>query len=83
MRGGQEEVTMHLPVEVGDFTDFYASREHATTCGEMLRGRDNALHPNWCGAPQLGANLSDPDNTLPGPSSTAPRLVKALLLLKV
>jgi hypothetical protein len=38
---------MHLPAEVGDYTDFYASREHATACGEMFRGRDNALHPNW------------------------------------
>lgn len=40
---------MHLPADIGDYTDFYASREHATACGEMFRGRDNALHPNWCG----------------------------------
>lgn len=40
---------MHLPADIGDYTDFYASREHATACGEMLRGRENALHPNWFG----------------------------------
>ncbi len=39
---------MHLPAVVGDYTDFYASREHATACGEMFRGRENALNPNWC-----------------------------------
>ena len=45
---------MHLPAEIGDYTDFYASREHATACGEMFRGRENALHPNWCGLPLSG-----------------------------
>ena len=40
---------MHLPAEIGDYTDFYASREHATACGEMFRGRENAMHANWCG----------------------------------
>ncbi|KAK9845764.1 hypothetical protein WJX81_001837 [Elliptochloris bilobata] len=46
-----EEVTMHLPAEVGDYTDFYASREHATACGEMFRGHENALNPNWLSLP--------------------------------
>lgn len=27
------EVQMHLPIKVGDYTDFYASREHATNVG--------------------------------------------------
>ncbi|KAG5462338.1 MAG: hypothetical protein BJ554DRAFT_5348 [Olpidium bornovanus] len=38
---------MHLPVEIGDYTDFYASREHATNVGIMFRGKENALMPNW------------------------------------
>ena len=38
---------MHLPADVPDYTDFYASREHAMTCGEILRGKDAALAPNW------------------------------------
>ena len=45
------EVTMHLPVEIGDYTDFYASREHATNVGVMFRGRENALMPNWLHLP--------------------------------
>ena len=41
------EVKMHLPIQVGDYTDFYASKEHATNVGTMFRGKDNALQPNW------------------------------------
>jgi fumarylacetoacetase len=41
-------VTMHLPARIGDYTDFYSSREHATNVGVMFRGVDNALQPNWC-----------------------------------
>ncbi len=38
---------MHLPVEIGDYTDFYSSKEHATNVGKMFRDPDNALLPNW------------------------------------
>ncbi|MEL6611091.1 MAG: fumarylacetoacetase [Bacteroidota bacterium] len=41
------DVTMHLPMHIGDYTDFYASREHATNVGSMFRGPENALQPNW------------------------------------
>lgn len=40
---------MHLPAKIGDYTDFYSSREHATNVGIMFRGKDNALQPNWYG----------------------------------
>src|SRR5262249_10867333 len=40
-----------LPVEIGDYTDFYSSREHATNVGTMLRGADNALQQNWVHLP--------------------------------
>ena len=43
----QAEVSMQLPVEIGDYTDFYASREHATNVGTMFRDPKNALNPNW------------------------------------
>ncbi len=43
----QNEVQMHLPVKVGDYTDFYSSIEHATNIGTMFRDPDNALLPNW------------------------------------
>jgi fumarylacetoacetase len=42
---------MHLPAEIGDYTDFYASREHATNVGVMMRGPENALMPNWLHLP--------------------------------
>ena len=37
----------HLPAHIGDYTDFYASKEHATNVGSMFRGKENALMPNW------------------------------------
>ncbi|WP_299436079.1 fumarylacetoacetase [uncultured Maribacter sp.] len=43
----QKEVQMHLPVFVGDYTDFYSSIEHATNVGTMFRDPNNALLPNW------------------------------------
>lgn len=45
------EAEMLLPVRIGDYTDFYASREHATNVGIMFRGIDNALMPNWLHLP--------------------------------
>ncbi|MDW8263538.1 MAG: fumarylacetoacetase [Phycisphaerales bacterium] len=41
------EVEMLLPCEIGDYTDFYSSRQHATNVGIMFRGKENALMPNW------------------------------------
>jgi len=45
------EVEMVLPAEIGDYTDFYSSREHATNVGTMFRGKENALMPNWLHLP--------------------------------
>jgi len=47
--------TMHLPIFVRSFTDFYASKEHATNVGSMFRDPDNALMPNWLHIP-IGYN---------------------------
>jgi fumarylacetoacetase len=44
-------VELGLPVAVGDYTDFYSSREHAHNVGTMLRGADKALMPNWLHLP--------------------------------
>ncbi len=41
------QATMHRPFVVSGYTDFFASKEHATNTGTMFRGRDNALLPNW------------------------------------
>ncbi len=45
------KVQMCLPVDIGDYTDFYSSREHATNVGTMFRDPDNALLPNWLHIP--------------------------------
>lgn len=45
------KVTMRLPIDIGDYTDFYSSREHATNVGTMFRDPDNALLPNWLHLP--------------------------------
>lgn len=39
-------IKMHLPVKVGDYTDFYSSLEHATNVGKLFRP-DNPLVANW------------------------------------
>lgn len=45
------QVEMILPVHVGDYTDFYSSKEHATNVGTMFRDPNNALLPNWLHIP--------------------------------
>jgi len=45
------EVQMILPVHIGDYTDFYSSKEHATNVGIMFRDPANALLPNWLHLP--------------------------------
>ncbi|MFZ3275141.1 MAG: fumarylacetoacetase [Lutibacter sp.] len=45
------EIEMLLPISVGDYTDFYSSKEHATNVGGIFRGADNALMPNWLHIP--------------------------------
>ena len=43
----QSNVMMHLPLIIGDYTDFYSSIEHATNIGSMFRDPTNPLLPNW------------------------------------
>ncbi len=49
------DATLHMPFEVSGYTDFYASREHATNVGTMFRDPKNALMPNWLHIP-IGYN---------------------------
>ena len=37
-------VKMHLPAKIADYTDFYASREHATNVGIMFRAATLTIH---------------------------------------
>ncbi|WP_018654401.1 fumarylacetoacetase [Actinomadura flavalba] len=41
------DVTLHLPIEVGDYVDFYASEHHATNVGRLFRPGSDPLTPNW------------------------------------
>lgn len=79
----QAEVTMHLPIFVRSFTDFYASREHASNVGSMFRGPDNALMPNWLHLPVgyngrastvvvSGTEIRRPNGQLKAPDAEAP-----------
>ena len=45
------DVSLRLPVDVGDYTDFYSSKQHATNVGTMFRGAENALKDNWVHLP--------------------------------
>ncbi len=46
-----DDIEMLLPVEIGDYTDFYSSKDHATNVGTMFRDPENALFPNWVHIP--------------------------------
>jgi fumarylacetoacetase len=46
-----DQVKMVLPILIGDYTDFYSSKEHATNVGIMFRDPANALLPNWLHLP--------------------------------
>ncbi|RXR21572.1 fumarylacetoacetase [Flavobacterium stagni] len=46
-----DDIEMLLPVQIGDYTDFYSSKEHATNVGMMFRDPANALLPNWLHIP--------------------------------
>jgi fumarylacetoacetase len=40
-------VTLHLPVEIADYVDFYSSQHHAENLGRMFRPDSEPLTPNW------------------------------------
>lgn len=46
-----DSVKMSMPINIGDYTDFYSSKEHATNVGMMFRDPANALLPNWLWIP--------------------------------
>ncbi|MDQ6624837.1 MAG: fumarylacetoacetase, partial [Verrucomicrobiota bacterium] len=79
----QKNVTMLLPVRIGDYTDFYSSYHHAHNVGTMLRGADNALMPNWKSLPvgyhgrassivASGADVRRPRGQIKPPNAEAP-----------
>jgi fumarylacetoacetase len=78
------DAVMHMPVQVAEYTDFYAGRHHATNVGTMFRGAENALPPNWLHIPigyngrassvvVSGTDIRRPWGQLKGPDDTMPR----------
>lgn len=47
----RDAVELLMPARIGDYTDFYSSKEHATNVGSMFRDPENALKPNWLHLP--------------------------------
>jgi fumarylacetoacetase len=47
----RSQVQMHLPMRIGDYTDFYVGKNHAFNVGCLFRGPDNALQPNYTHLP--------------------------------
>lgn len=78
------QVQTHLPLAIGDYTDFFAGRNHAQNVGTLFRGAANALNPNYNHVPVAyhgrassvvvsGTPLHRPcGQVLPGPGAGAP-----------
>ena len=80
----QGNASLHMPLEVSEYTDFYAGRHHATNIGTMFRGAENALPPNWLHIPigyngrassvvVSGTGIRRPWGQLKGPNDALPR----------
>ncbi|MCG6883721.1 MAG: fumarylacetoacetase [Silicimonas sp.] len=79
-----ENARLHMPFTVAEYTDFYASRNHAFNVGSMFRGPENALPPNWLHIPigyngrassvvVSGTPVRRPHGQLKGPNDEVPR----------
>jgi fumarylacetoacetase len=79
----RHEVTMHLPVRVPNYTDFYSSLDHATNVGMMFRDPEHPLPPSWKYLPQgyhgrassikvSGQPVFRPQGQMLPPGATAP-----------
>ena len=78
-----EDIRLHLPLVVSEYTDFYAGKHHATNVGTMFRGAENALPPNWLHIPigyngrastvvVSGTDIHRPNGQLKAPDADAP-----------
>ncbi len=77
------DVTMHLPIGVADYVDFYASEHHAGNLGRMFRPGSDPLTPNWKHMPigyhgrsgtivVSGTPITRPSGQLKSPADSAP-----------
>ncbi|KND41664.1 fumarylacetoacetase [Streptomyces stelliscabiei] len=77
-------VTLHLPFEVADYVDFYASEHHASNLGRLFRpDNPDPLMPNWKHLPVgyhgraasvvvSGTDIVRPSGQRKGPQDPAP-----------
>ncbi|SER60275.1 fumarylacetoacetate hydrolase [Pedococcus cremeus] len=78
------DVTLHMPVEVADYVDFYASEHHASNLGRLFRPQNpDPLTPNWKHLPigyhgragtivPSGTDIVRPRGQRKGPDGEAP-----------
>jgi fumarylacetoacetase len=77
------EATMEMPIQVGDYVDFYSSIEHATNLGKILRPDGDALLTNYRHIPigyhgrastvvATGHDIVRPNGQTKAPSASAP-----------
>ena len=80
----QADVTMVMPIQVAEYTDFYAGKNHAFNVGSLFRDPENALPPNWLSIPigyngrassvvVSGTDVRRPWGQLKGPDDALPR----------
>jgi fumarylacetoacetase len=78
-----DDVTLHLPFQVGDYVDFYASLDHASNVGKIFRPDAEPLLPNWRHLPVgyhgrggtvvvSGTGIARPSGQRKGPTDDAP-----------
>lgn len=79
-----DDVTMHLPIAVADYVDFYASENHAANLGRLFRPQNpDPLMPNWKHLPvgyhgrsstvvASGVDIVRPCGQRKGPNDEAP-----------
>jgi fumarylacetoacetase len=80
-----DQVKLHLPVAIGDYTDFYSSKQHASNVGAMFRDKNHPLLPNWLHLPVAyhgrassliisGTPIQRPYGQVKHPDEAGPRL---------
>jgi fumarylacetoacetase len=77
------DARLHLPIEVADYVDFYASEHHARNVGSIFRPDGDPLTPNWKHLPigyhgragtvvVSGTQIRRPHGQRKGPQDPAP-----------
>ena len=80
-----------MPIQIGDYTDFYSSEQHAFNVGCLFRDPNNALLPNWKHIPvgyhgrsssimPSGVNFHRPKGQMKPPTAEEPVFGESKLL---